>query len=275
MKKIDVKTALDFHEGMRLDKFLTELLPESGLRQRRRLIENGFVLVNGRPRKTGFKIFSGAEVALLKEDTRSCAAEIASRLAVIAQTDAYAAVFKPDLIHSARVAGSPEPTAEECLNDLLHNSKAILVNRLDMLTSGLLLVAFGAERETMFREYEDAGQVEKFYLARVHGAPERNFTVKNRLDTADRKRTKVLDEEDEPLRWTRAEILNVDGDGTAVLGVRISKGARHQIRAHLAHAGYPIVGDPLYGADGESGRMYLHHRRIAFPGFEAECDPEW
>lgn len=275
LKEIGSKTVSSASEGARLDKFMLELLPESGLRERRRLIENGYVLVNGKTRKTGFKVFSGAVVTFFEPEERACSMEIASRLSIVGEEDEYAVIHKPSDIHSAWVAGSREPTAEECLSDLFPGKEAILANRLDKLTSGLLLIAFGAENENRFREQEDAGHVEKFYYAKVHGVPDGGFIVKNKLDTADRKRTKVLKEYADPVRWSLVEMVGGFDDGTALVEVRISKGARHQIRAHLAYAGFPIVGDPLYGVGGEQGLMYLHHRRIVFPGFEAVYEPEW
>lgn len=275
MKEIDSKTAAAVHEGMRLDRFLQELLPESGLRERRRLIENGFVTVNGRACKSGFKLIPGVRVAVFSSPECDCAAEIISRISLIGQSEEFAAIAKPDNMHSAWVAGSSEASVEECLGELFPEEEPMLVNRLDKLTSGLLLVAFGVTMEALFREYEDAGQVEKYYLARVYGTPESDLIMKNRLDTADRKRTRVLNESDDPVRWSMAVPLKKFEDGTTLLQVRIAKGARHQIRAHLAYAGYPIVGDPLYGRKGESGRMYLHHRRMVFPGFEALCEPLW
>ena len=56
----------------------------------------------------------------------------------------------------------------------------------------------------------------------------------------------------------------------------IAKGARHQIRAHLAAYGYPILGDTIYEkTENDEGRLYLHHARIIFPGFTAVCPPQW
>ncbi|WP_239060979.1 RluA family pseudouridine synthase [Desulfovibrio sp. JC022] len=275
MNEIDKRIAEDSDEGQRLDKFMLKMLPESGLRERRRLIESGCVTVNGRSCRSGLKMFSGAEVVLFDAEDRSCAVEILSRVKVVKQGDGFGAVYKPEGLHSAAVAGSPAPSVEECLDGIFSGQDPILANRLDFLTSGMLLVAFGVERENEFRAYEDSSTVDKIYHAKVHGIPDESFIVKNRLDTEDRKRTKVLDEQASPERWTSAEVVKSYEDGTSLLDIRIAKGARHQIRAHLAHAGFPIVGDSLYGREDGADRMYLHHRKIILPGFEAVCETGW
>ncbi len=275
LNEIDRLIAQDCDEGMRVDKFLLKLLPDSGLRERRRLIENGFVQVNGRNCRSGLKIFPGAEVVLFAGEERSCFVEILSRINVVKQGDGFGTVYKPEGIHSAAVAGSLEPSVEECLDKIFPKHDPILANRLDFLTSGMLLIAFGVERENEFRAYEDSGTVDKIYHARVHGIPAEDFIVKNRLDTAERKRTKVLNEQADPERWSYAKLLESFADGTALLEVRIAKGARHQIRAHLAHMGFPIIGDPIYGKEDGAERMFLHHQRIKLPGFEAVCETGW
>ena len=201
--------------------------------------------------------------------------EILSRVKVVEQCAGFGAVFKPEGLHSAVIAGSPEPSVEECLAEIFPEKEPILANRLDFLTSGMLLVAFGVERENEFRRYEDSNSVDKIYHAKVHGIPEAPFICKDLLDTADRKRTKVLDGFGPSERWSSVDVLDSYEDGTSLIEVRIAKGARHQIRAHLAHAGFPIVGDPIYGREDDADRMYLHHHKIVLPGFEAVCETGW
>ncbi|MDL2306532.1 hypothetical protein LJC48_00690 [Desulfovibrio sp. OttesenSCG-928-C06] len=63
----------------------------------------------------------------------------------------------------------------------------------------------------------------------------------------------------------------------SLMELTILRGARHQIRAHLANAALPIVGDTQYGLESTSraGRMFLHHFEISLPGFRAEVAPDW
>ena len=107
-------------------------------------------------------------------------------------------------------------------------------------------------------------------------------------------KTRVLDQDDpDSARHTLARPLAVfsgpEAEGLAarlelahtpapetmtLLEIAIQRGARHQIRAHLAAAGHPIVGDHLYGR--HPGRViYLHHAAISLPDFKAQCPPPW
>jgi len=258
-------------DGARLDQALELLLPGSSLRERRRAWEAGAVLVDGRARSKGFRVSVGQRLVLAARERGESSPVLGVRLLSV-QGD-YAALFKPGGMHSAAIAGRDNPSVERLLPELLPGRGARLLNRLDFLTSGIVLAALTPEAATRYYELEDAGRVTKEYRALVRGCLEWPVTVMNALDTDGRKKTKVLAREDEsPLRWTRAEPLEYDEDhDRTLLKVVIHKGARHQIRAHLAHVLLPIVGDPLYGG-GEGERLFLHHGRLSFEGFEVAVE---
>lgn len=251
--------------GARLDQALVLVLPGSSLRERRRAWEQGAVLVDGRPQAKGFCVAAGQRIELQQEER---AESPATGARVLDTQGDFVALYKPAGLHSAAIAGRDNASLERLLPALLPGKNAVLLNRLDQLTSGIVLAAFTPEAATRYYALEDAGQVTKEYAARVHGCLEWPVTVKNALHTDNTKKTKILAQEDEsPLRWTRVEPIDYDADQDQTL-VRavIHKGARHQIRAHLAHILHPIVGDPLYGK-GEEGRLYLHHGKVGFEGY--------
>ncbi|NMC48309.1 MAG: RNA pseudouridine synthase [Desulfovibrio sp.] len=196
---------------------------------------------------------------------------------VVSEGPDYGAVFKPGGLSTASVGPGGGACLEDRLPGLFPGRRAILLGRLDRATSGIVAVAFDTGAAERFREAEDRGLVEKTYLAVVRGRISGPLTVENALDTARRKKTRVLDRPAEPLRRTRVAPLGYDA-GTDLTLVRavIMKGARHQIRAHLASLGRPILGDALYGrAQKEEGPLFLHHIRITFPGFTAVSSPDW
>lgn len=255
--------------GARLDRFLSEAAGV-GLRAARRLVLGGAVRVEGKARGCGFKLGLGQRVALAGPEPVAFAPS--PRLVI--QDGSFAAFFKPSGLHTAAICGSFEPSLEAMLPELLPGRAVLLVNRLDRDTSGLVLGAFGEAQAARFRELEDAGRVEKRYLALVQGALTEPMTLKWSLDTANTPRTKVLDvEAPDALRWTGVRPVARHG-GFSLVEARIAKGARHQIRAHLARAGHAIVGDALYGGP-EDGSLRLHHWSVFFPDFLAQAAPAW
>jgi 23S rRNA pseudouridine1911/1915/1917 synthase len=260
-------------DGKRLDRVIEAVMPGSGLRLRRRLCEDGHVLVAGLARKPGYKVRTGQSVEIGEVRAMKTADELGLR--IVKREDGFAAVNKPGGVHSAVIAGKDEPSAEGALAELFPGRDPVLLNRLDYLTSGLLLVALTPEARKAYLAYEHDGAIKKFYLARVQGRLDGIVSVRSRLDTDDRKKARVLAEPDpDSRRWTGVTALSHDNAaGTSLVRCLIVKGARHQIRAHLSSIGHPIIGDPLYG-DGESPRgLMLQHQRIEMPGFQAEAVP--
>ncbi|MFZ5427167.1 MAG: pseudouridine synthase [Thermodesulfobacteriota bacterium] len=272
----------DADSGERLDRILAERTGLS-LRAARRMIGRNAVSVEGRTRAEAYKLRPGQIVKVAGEGENSPAgtAPGASGLAMpeeggprlLKAGGGFLAFFKPAGLHTAALAGGGGPSLEAMLPGL-HPGEVILVNRLDRETSGIVLGALSREDAERFREMENRGEVDKRYLAVVWGAVDAPVELRWRLDTAGRARTRVLDAPAaDRLRWTRVNPVGMF-DGRTLIEARIAKGARHQIRAHLARAGRPIAGDELYGTP-EEGGLRLHHWRCSLPGFCAACAPDW
>lgn len=272
--------------GWRLDKFLSLLVPHLGMRGRRRLIEQGRVRVNGRFRPSGFRLRQGQEVKIISVPfgaDEAGGAEQGEGVRVLARKKGYAALFKPGGVHTAALAGNDGESLEKNLRLSPETEGLLLVNRLDRLTSGIVMAAETTALAKQYKVFELSGQIEKTYFAVVHGLLKETFTVRNHLDTAKRKLTRVLARTaEDKLRWTRISPLGcVRNADLTLVRAAIHRGARHQIRAHLASAGFPIVGDPLYGSEVRTldtaleGVLHLHHARIVFPEFCAQCLPDW
>lgn len=271
----------DMH-GQRLDAALALLLPDTGMRQRRRCFETHEILVNGIPRPKGFCVAHGDELRLVPRPAPDRPSGTTPPVSILCATPHFAAVYKPGGMHTAHIAGGPDDSLEMLLPSLFPQAEdtPILVNRLDRLTSGMVIVAFGQEQADLFRQLEDSGGVEKLYLAVVHGKLATPCNLDNVLDTAKRKTTRVLDMPNgDALRHTA--ILPLGGvslpgraDSFTLVLASIHKGARHQIRAHLSHAGFPIAGDPLYGPEPAPDMpLFLHHYHIEFADITATCPP--
>lgn len=184
----------------------------------------------------------------------------------------------------------------------LGHAEGRLVNRLDRETSGLVLVATSAVVAGELGRVI-AGPIEKTYWAIVEGHVRETALVIDAplgKDQASPVAIKDCVRPDGAAAVTRARVLRTfvrEHAPFSVLEVKPESGRKHQIRIHLAHAGYPIVGDKLYGADEQrylrlvEGRLTdedrralrlshqaLHARRLAFRWrdrpwvFEADAD---
>lgn len=199
------------------------------------------------------------------------------------------------------VAGKNPLSLEQALPGL-HAEPLLLCNRLDFETSGIVTAALDTAGLLAWRDAEDAGLCEKRYVALLCRHLPAPLTISRALDTNKRVTTKVLKTDAPPLRHTlltplacinAADLLAPDALDEPLLhptlralagadprtpltltGCRIHKGARHQIRAHAAHAGHPLWGDVRYGG-GEYGGFFLHHGGIELPGATAHCIPPW
>ncbi|RZI82189.1 MAG: RluA family pseudouridine synthase [Rubrivivax sp.] len=147
---------------------------------------------------------------------------------------------------------------------------AMVVHRLDMDTSGLLVMARGADIQRRLSGLFMSRQVDKRYVAVVHGllAEERGeVDLPLITDWPRRPRQKVDAEQGKP-SLTRYEVVARD---QALQRTRVAlepvTGRSHQLRVHLMAIGHAIMGDPLYGPDDvrvDGSRLLLHASELAF-----------
>lgn len=271
---------LDLQAGVRLDTFVCLVVPVLSLRQARRAIEAGKVIIDDRSRPKGYHVRAGQIVRILRGplSLKSIPSEPTGSVFVVAQNDDYAALFKPAGLHSESHGNSLEQGVDAFLPYLLPKRHGALLNRLDLETSGLVLVGLSVQAEDAYREWQDLGKVRKFYLLMVQGHLAGTLRLKHKIDSAKRRKVKVFTEEaDEVLRFTEVTPIRFFPESSTTLcRAMILKGQRHQIRAHMSHAGHPIVGDQMYGGQNDGRKtLHLHHERIELPGFAAECPAPW
>ncbi|GAB6887755.1 hypothetical protein JCM13304A_12530 [Desulfothermus okinawensis JCM 13304] len=267
-------------EESSLDTYLRKKT-KKGLRQIKELISEQRVVVNGtlcKKRKKILKIGDVIEILDLDIPTTSFAGkgkDIFITPQIIKGNDFIYGVYKPPFVHSTR--GKSNPNMEDILEKFLMK-RFFLLNRLDFLTSGILLFGLLENSKSIYLSMQDSGGIEKRYIALVHGYVEKEIIIKNKINHCKRKKVKVLDEEDkDSTRHTKIVPKKFfEKQNRTLVEAIILKGKRHQIRAHLSYMGHPILGDPLYGySNFAMPRMYLHNFMVKGFNFNIKIKKEF
>jgi RluA family pseudouridine synthase len=140
------------------------------------------------------------------------------------------------------------------------------LHRLDGETSGVLLLARSAGAVNTYGELFEARRMEKRYLAVVHGQPrETEWTCRARLgpDPMENGRVKIDSRKGKEAE-TAFRVLHSAGH-KSLIEARPVTGRTHQIRVHLLQAGYPVVGDELYGPEAKAPQPSGVRHRASFP----------
>jgi 23S rRNA pseudouridine1911/1915/1917 synthase len=258
----------------RLDQFLRERLPQYSRSRLQDWIEQGRVLVDGSPVKRSH-LLKGAErihvqpgeLAPLKATPEDLPLE------VLYEDADVIAINKPAgmVVHTG--AGRHSGTLVNAVLHRFGNLSSVggalrpgIVHRLDRFTSGVILIARNDAAHRHLAEQFAARQVEKIYVALVHGNVKNDqgrITTPIARDPVRRMRmTARLAEGRQAI--TSYQVLKRFTDLT-LLEVKIGTGRTHQIRVHLASIKHSVVGDKLYGAPASDlGRYFLHARQITF-----------
>jgi 23S rRNA pseudouridine1911/1915/1917 synthase len=261
----------DEQAGSRLDRALAAR-PEIGTRSRAEdLVARGAVTVDGAARAKSHRLEHGSVVVVeLPPAAEGLVAEPVT-VGLAYEDEHLLVVDKPAGIAMHPGAGAPAGTLAAQLMTLGAKGgdadRPGIVHRLDRDTSGLVLVA---RSETAFSALQEAirrREVERRYLALVHGhARSRSGRIEAPMGRDRRDPTKrSLDTEEPRDALTWFEVVETLAEHT-LLDVRLETGRTHQVRVHLAAIDLPVSGDPSYGVKGDLGlaRQFLHAHRLGF-----------
>lgn len=151
--------------------------------------------------------------------------------------------------------------------DTHQNFKIRFINRLDMDTSGLLVVAKNSHSQDDFTKQMKENKVAKRYVALVKGTlPQDSGTINLPLGRPDEERVQREVMEGGQPSVTHYTVLERYEKGYTLVELLLETGRTHQIRVHLSHIGYPVVGDHLYGGENPwlIERQALHARYLSF-----------
>ncbi|MDR0885748.1 MAG: RluA family pseudouridine synthase, partial [Clostridiales Family XIII bacterium] len=225
-----------------------------------RQIKNGrgAVYLNGEPTHFGIKIQPGDVVSLAfpTEESEFAAEDIP--LDILYEDEDILLINKQPFAVVHPTKGHQSGTIANALmyhmDQTGNRFKIRFINRLDRDTSGVLLVGKNAHSQTDFAAQAKRGEVNKIYRAIVHGhLADDEGTIDLPIDRDDEGHVKRIVREDGYESITHYKVLqrytSRENHKFSYIELRLETGRTHQIRVHLSHIGYPIVGDSLYAEE--------------------------
>ena len=272
-------TVEEGESGTRLDRFLRLRLPGLPSRSVRFAIEAGDVRVDSERGRKGRPLFAGEEVVIRRiaeaGDWMPEPGDLPGALVLFAD-DVVTVLDKPPDVHTEPHRPGERGTLAGYLRwkfplvaGFSPAPGLTLLTRLDYPTSGAVPAALSPEALDFLSREREKGEIRKTYYCLVSGRLEKEITLSFRIeaDGGDTVRVRTEARDPDPRRWTTIRPVRWDGPVTLVRA-EISRGKRHQIRAHLAAAGFPVMGDRRYAAVPPAGagkrRLMLHAAEVTF-----------
>lgn len=242
-------------QGKRLDTYISNQNNDLTRTAVQRLIEQEKILVNGKKRKVAYKVTEGDMVII--EETEAQMIELKAQeipIDIIYEDSDIIVVNKPKgmVVHPAN--GNPDGTLVNAIMAICKDSlsgiggeiRPGIVHRLDKDTSGLLIVAKNDKAHVNMSEQIKNHEVKKTYIALVRGIVKENeATIDMPIGRSCSDRKKMAVDKNGRNAVTHIKVLK-RYDKYTLLEINIETGRTHQIRVHLSHIGYPIIGDYIY-----------------------------
>lgn len=260
--------------GLRIDKFLADANPDWSRSQIQDWIKNDLVLVNGKVIKSNYKLRLNDEIAVTEkpvEEIDLVAQDLG--IEIYYEDKDVAIVYKPKgmVVHPA--PGHPDRTLVNGLMYAITDLSGIngeirpgIVHRIDKDTSGLLMIAKNDIAHRGLVEQLVDKSVTRKYTALVHGVIPHEFgTIDAPIGRNQKDRQEMAIVDNGKHAVTHFNVLETFDKYTLVECV-LETGRTHQIRVHMKHIGFPLVGDPKYGPKKtmDIGGQALHAGVIGF-----------
>ena len=246
---------LEEDKGQRLDTYIAKIDENITRTSAQRLIEEENILVNGKKQKVSYKIQNNDKITIEIPEPKQI--ELKAQkipLDVIYEDSDIIVINKPKgmVVHPAN--GNPDGTlvnailsrCKDSLSGIGGEIRPGIVHRLDKDTSGLLIVAKNDKSHVKMSEQIKNHEVKKTYIALVRGVLKENEATINMpigRSNTDRKKMAVVKNGKNAI--THIKVIKRYNKYT-LLEINIETGRTHQIRVHLSHIGFPVVGDYTY-----------------------------
>lgn len=261
LKSVDLVSEQQFHThelsipnelaGSRLDQALAELLPEYSRSRLQGWIKAGSVQVDGRVLRPRDKVLGGEHLSIHAPRE----AEVPMRpeniaLNIVYQDEHLLVIDKPAGLVVHPGAGNPASTLQNALlhlrPGLVELPRAGIIHRLDKDTTGLMVVAASIEAHTVLTRTLAAREILREYQAIACGVMTAGGDISAPIGRASGDRRKMAVREGGRPAVTHYRVLERFRAHTHIR-LKLETGRTHQIRVHMAHLRFPLVGDPVYG----------------------------
>ena len=242
MKKLVVDKK---YNGKKLNKVILEKIPDIKYSTFCKLLRKKDIKVNGKRVNKDVEVFENDEVLIYIQDD------------LLRSNKEIETAFEDDNILVINKDAGIEITGDNSLTSIVQElykekgCRPMPCHRLDRNTTGLVLYAKNKEALDILLSKFKNHEIEKHYLAWVYGIPKEKHKRLEAYLFKDNKKSMVYISDIFKKGYqkiiTTYTILEKKKDNTSILDVEIETGRTHQIRAHLAHIGYPIIGDGKYG----------------------------
>ena len=263
-------------KGTRIDKFLNEKIADLSRARIQKIIEEGNVFVNESVAKASYKVNTNDCIIVKIEEAKEIDLEAQDiPLDIIFENNDYLIINKQKglVVHPGN--GNLDGTlvnaimahCKDSLSGIGGEIRPGIVHRIDKDTSGVIIVAKNDKAHINISEQIKNHEVKKTYVALVRGVIKENeATINMPIGRSKNDRIKMAVDRDGKEAITHFKVLK-RFDKYTYLEVNIETGRTHQIRVHLSHIGFPIVGDDVYSNGknpfGVQGQM-LHAQKIEF-----------
>lgn len=245
---------VESEEQKRIDAYISENTEYSRTAVQR-LIEEEKITVNGKKEKASYKVQNGDKIEIEEEPAKEI--ELKAQdipVEILYEDDDIIVVNKPKgmVVHPAN--GNPDGTLVNAIMSICKDSlsgiggeiRPGIVHRLDKNTSGAIIIAKNDKAHINLSEQLKNHEIKKTYIALVRGVvKENNATINMPIGRSKKDRKKMDVDKNGKEAITHFKVLKRYKDCT-LLEINIETGRTHQIRVHLSHIGYPIIGDEVY-----------------------------
>ncbi|MEE0865679.1 MAG: RluA family pseudouridine synthase [Clostridia bacterium] len=246
-------------EGKRIDAYLASRNEELSRVAIQRLIDEEKILVNKKKTKASYKVQDEDLITLEEEQPKEVSLKAQEiPIEIIYEDKDIIVVNKPKgmVVHPAN--GNSDGTLVNAIMAICKHSlsgiggelRPGIVHRLDKDTSGVLIVAKNDKAHINMSEQIKEHEVEKTYIALVRGIVKENeASINMPIGRSDKDRKKMAVKKNGKSAITHFKVLErFPQHNCTLLEIKIETGRTHQIRVHLSHIGYPVIGDEVYSS---------------------------